>query len=288
VTFAFPSPLASLAWSLTRYDHLLAQKDNLLNQANGLISYLGFLAARSSGVALDEKFRRPSLGHWVGLIRQVLSNQEVDWPLASLRSAIPNPKDLMATLDKTVELRNPVGHGPAPEEGVVLHTWIKEMSNCIQRLCRNLLGLARFALVAVEDLDYREDDNQFLLTARRLEGRSVESRTIQIARTEPCAKGRVYIAAGDFSRLHSLYPWVILAKCPLCYQRELFFYVAADDGSIRYVTPDRGHVWSCPIPSNFENFVRARGSSQADAGIPPSSAASSPRVPETSLSRPGS
>jgi hypothetical protein len=257
VTSGFPAPLAALARSLERDDHLLAQRDKLINQAGGLIGYLGFLAA-GAGTRLEEKYRRPSLGDWVRLVRRALGDRGVGWPLAELLGSIPSVDDLLATLDEAVRLRNLVGHGAAPEEGTALHDWVARMTAAIRRLYAGLLGLARYALVAVEDLDYR-DDGRFQLTIRRLEGVQAESQAIQVTRPEPCARGRVYFAAADFSRMVGLHPWVVLAKCPLCFQRELFFYVSAEGGEIRYVTPDRGHSWSCSAPPDFEKVFGGTG-----------------------------
>jgi hypothetical protein len=52
-----------------------------------------------------------------------------------------------------------------------------------------------------------------------------------------------------------LHPWVVLAKCPLCSQRELFFYMARRGGELSYVTPDRGHAWSCPVSADWQRYV---------------------------------
>jgi hypothetical protein len=254
VTAVFPAPLAALARSLEREDSLLARKDKLLNQATGLIGYLGFLSAASLGTPLTKEFRRPALGHWVALARRALGGRGTGWPLSEWRDSVSDTARLLKALDEAVTLRNDLAHAAAPEEGAALHDWVGRMSACVRRLYRNLLRLARYALVAVEDLDY--DEGQFLLGIRRLEGARGDEPTIRVPRPEPCTKGRVYFTPGDFSRMLALDPWVVLARCPLCFQRELFFYVSMDGGVVRYVTPDRGHGWSCPAPRGFERVFR--------------------------------
>jgi len=56
----------------------------------------------------------------------------------------------------------------------------------------------------------------------------------------------------NFARLVPLHPWEVLAKCPLCYQREMFFYHSTDGEEVEYVTLDRGHHWSAPVPRDFD------------------------------------
>jgi hypothetical protein len=220
----------------------------------GLIGYLGFLAAISLGTALGKEYRRPSLGHWVALIRQALRTPEVGWPLAAFRALIPQADEFLGLLDQVVNLRNRVAHGPALEEGAVLHDWVQRMSVCIRGLYKSLLCQAQFALVAVEDLDYQEE-GQFVLKVRGLEGTGGASQSVQVKRPKPCTKGRVYLATSDFATMVSLFPWIVLAKCPLCFQQELFFYTSADDKQLHYVTPDRGHGWSCPTPREFDQLI---------------------------------
>lgn len=255
VEASFPTPLAVLARSLVREDHLLAQRDKLLNLTNGLVGYLGFLAASTPGSSPGEELRHPSLGHWVKLIRRTFRNPKIGWPFSELREVIPNQADLLRTLDEVVRLRNEVSHGAIPDADA-LHSWVMKSAACVRNLYTNLLGVAGFSLLTVEDLDY-PGDGLFQLTVRRLEGASGESQSIQINRPEPYKKDRVYFAPGDLSRLHSLHPWVIFAKCPLCSRRELFFYVSTDGQDVRYVTPDRGHGLSCNGSRGFEMLFDA-------------------------------
>jgi hypothetical protein len=249
----FPAPLAGLALAVEREDHLLAQRDKLLNQAGGFINYLGFLAAAARDGVLPGEFARPSLGHWVGLVRQGLRSPEPAWPLAEIRAQLADVGDFLQGLDELVQLRNELAHAAAPEEGPALHSWVQRMSASARRVSRSLLFLARYSLVAVEDMDYR--DGRFLLSLRRLDGAGPAPPLITAALPEPYTRGQVYFATGDFARMRSLHPWVVLARCPLCSQRELFFYVAARRGELVYVTPDRGHSWSCPTPAGWEKVV---------------------------------
>jgi serine/threonine-protein kinase len=252
VTAVFPTPLAVLAQSLERDDHLLAQRDKLLNLANGLVSYLGFLAAQGRGRPLGREFSRPSLGHWVGLVRETLRAEERVWPLDELARGGADA-DLPRALADVVPLRNEMAHGAVPEEGVVLHDWVKRLAGCVRRLYRSLLVLAKYTLVAVEDLDYQGD--QFVLGLRRLDGLGPPGPAFPVPSAQPRTKGRVYLAAADCSRMISLYPWVVFAKCPLCFQRELFFFTSMAGGQVHYVTPDRGHTWSCPAPEELEKAI---------------------------------
>jgi hypothetical protein len=247
VTSAFPAPLAVLAQALEGDDHLLAQKDKLLNLANGLVSYLGFLAAQGLRKPLGREYARPSLGHWVGLLRQALNGDEpVGWPLDELRTRPASRGDLLRTLDEVLRLRNRIAHAPTPEKGTLLHDWVKQMTACVRGLYRGLLLLAKYPVVVVEDLDFQED--RFLLTLRRMDGIGEHNSVLRVKSDAPYTKGRVYLAAADFSGLRSLHPWVAFARCPLCFRHELFFYTSAEDGHAHYVTPDRGHSWSCEPP----------------------------------------
>src|SRR5262249_31055593 len=130
-----------------------------------------------------------------------------------------------------------------PQEGAVLHDWVRDTSRWIRQLYRNLLFLARYALVSVEDMDYV--GGQFRYTVRRLEGAGTPAVPFQVSLPQPYGRGKVYFASADFSRLVCLDPFVMLACCPLCGQTELFFYSSTYDHERRYVTPDRGHTWSC-------------------------------------------
>jgi hypothetical protein len=251
VTSSFPAPLAALAQALGRDDHLLAQKDKLLNLANGLISYLGFLAAL--GRPPGREYARPSLGDWVGLLREALQGGDaVGWPLEDLRSQRANPAELLGTLDQVVRLRNRMAHAPAPEEGAVLHDWVGRMTACIHSLYKGLLCLAGYALVVVEDLDFQDD--RFRVALRRLSGAAGPGAVFSVLCGQPYSKGRVYLAAADGSRLAPLHPWVVYAKCPLCFQRELFFYASAEEGRAHYVTADRGHSWACDLPPELKKL----------------------------------
>ncbi len=256
VTSAFPEPLAVLARALEREDHLLAQKDKLLNLANGLVSYLGFLAAVGLGRPLAREYTRPSLGHWVALLRQVFQDDEAkQWPLPVIRTQLANGPELFKALNEVLKLRNRMAHAPAPEEGAVLHDWVSQMTACLRCLFKSLLFLANYSVVVVEDLDFLDD--RFQVTLRRLDGLGDHETLIRVMSAQPHTKGRVYLAAADCSRLVSLHPWVIHNKCPLCFQRELFFYVSADQGQVHYVTPDRGHNISCPVPSELKAMGEA-------------------------------
>ncbi len=252
---AFPAPLASLAKALERDDHLVAQKDKLLNQAGGLANYLGFLAAASLGGPLPDTFARPSLGHWVGLVRQAFAADGVGWPFTELK-ARPDFGELLKGLDEVVRLRNSVAHAANPEEGAVLHEWVGRMGAEVRRLYKGLLFLPNYSLVAVEDLDFR--DGRFVLGVRRLDGAGEPGPVVPVEAAEPRTRGRVYFAAADLGRMTSLHPWVVLARCPLCQQRELFFYVSTKGQEVHYVTPDRGHHWACPAPIDWGQYVRGR------------------------------
>jgi len=256
ITGAFPAPLAALAQALERDDHLLAQKDKLLNLANGLISYLGFLAAQGQNKPLTREYARPSLGHWVGLLRQALQGDDpVGWPLDEFRRQRANSAELLKTLNEVLRLRNRMAHAPAPEEGALLHDWVKQMTACIRRLYKGLLALASYSLVVIEDLDFQGD--HFVVSLRRLDGIGEHAAVVPITSTQPYTKGRVYLAAADGSRLIPLYPWVAFARCPLCFQRELFFYVSVEENQAHYVTADRGHSWSCETPPELAKRFEA-------------------------------
>ena len=95
----------------------------------------------------------------------------------------------------------------------------------------------------MEDLDYV--GGQFLLTVRRLEGAGSAGQPLPVTLPQPYTKGKVYFTSADFSRMVCLDPFIVLARCPLCTQRELFFYVSTHGRERRYVTPDRGHGWTC-------------------------------------------
>jgi hypothetical protein len=251
VTSAFPAPLAVLAQALRRDDHLVAQKDKLLNLGNGLVSYLGFLAAQ--GRTLEREYRRPSLGHWVGLLREVLQGAAAaSWPLEEVRQPRSSAGELLDTLNEVVRLRNRMAHAPAPEEGAVLHDWVGRMTACIHGLYKGLLFLTRHAVVVVEDLDYR--DECFHVVLRRLSGVGEQGPVFSITSPQPYTKGRVYLADADGSRLASLHPWIVYAKCPLCFQRELFSYTSADEDVVHYVTADRGHSLTCELPAEMKKL----------------------------------
>jgi hypothetical protein len=254
VTTVFPAPLAVLARALERDDHLLAQKDKLLNLVNGLVSYLGFLAAQGLGRPLGREYARPALGHWVGLVRQALQGDgPAAWPLDEVRGQRANAAELGKALNEVVRLRNRMAHAPSPEEGAVLHDWVMEMTACVRRLYKGLLFLAGYSLAVVEDLDFRED--HFVVGLRRLDGLGEHPAVLPVTSAQPYTKGRVYLAAADGSRLASLHPWVVFARCPLCFQRELFFYASAEGEQAHYVTADRGHTWACEAPPELKKHL---------------------------------
>jgi hypothetical protein len=242
VTTAFPAPLATLTKALAREDHLTTQKDKLLNQINGLVNYLGFLAAHSLAVPLADRLLRPALGHWGSLIGQALDGN-AGWPFSDFRGLIPNRAEFLACLNALVQRRNAVAHGTTPEEGVVLHDWVRDTSALVRQFYRSLLFLTRYALVGIDDMDYT--NGQFRYTIRRLEGAGPPDPPVQISLPQPFGRGKVYFATADFSRMLCLEPFVVQARCPLCGQTELFFYASTHGGERRYVTPDRGHTWSC-------------------------------------------
>jgi serine/threonine protein kinase len=245
VTTAFPSPVAALARSLAREDHLTTQKDKLLNQINGLLGYLGFLAAHSLQAPLADRLLRPSLGHWTGLISEALNSNSAGWPFSDFRGLIANRSEFLDCLARLVQRRNEVSHAATPQEGAVLHDWVRETSGLIRQLYRNLLFLTRYALVSVEDMDYV--GGVFRYTVRRLEGAGTPLAPFQVSLPQPYGRGKVYFTSADFSRLVCLEPFVMLASCPLCGQTELFFYTSTHERERRYVTPDRGHTWSCSV-----------------------------------------
>ncbi|HEX5272564.1 MAG TPA: hypothetical protein VFW33_18830 [Gemmataceae bacterium] len=167
--------------------------------------------------------------------------------MAELRARLADVGEFLKGLDELVRLRNEVAHSAAPDESPVLHAWVGRMTAAVRRTYKSLLLLAEYALVAVEDMDYQ--DGRFLLSLRRLQGAGVPGPPVRAALPGPYTRGRVYFAAADFSRMQSLHPWVELTQCPLCYQRELFFYVGIRGEEAAYVTPDRGHGWTCPVPA---------------------------------------
>jgi serine/threonine protein kinase len=242
VTTLFPAPLAALSKSLAREDHLTAQKDKLLNQINGLVSYLGFLAAHSLAVPLSDRLLRPSLGHWVALIGEALEGK-AGWPFSEFLGLIPDRAEFLDGLNRLVQRRNEISHGALPDEGAVLHDWVRETFAVVRQFYRRLLFLTRYALVGIDDMDYQ--NSQFRTTIRRLEGAGPSDPPVQLNLAQPCSRGKVYFATADFSRMLCLEPFVMLVRCPLCGQTELFFYASTHGRERRYVTPDRGHTWSC-------------------------------------------
>jgi hypothetical protein len=252
VTGTFPAPLAALARALEREDHVLARKDKLLGLANGLVCYLGFLAAQGLGTRLPREYARPTLGHWVSLVRQALrEGGPAGGPLDAVRGPGGDGRELFKTLDRAVALRNRMAHAGSAEEGAVLHDWLKEMTECVYALYKRLLPLAGFSTVVVEDLDY-QDGRGFVVGLRRLDGVGEDAAVVPVTTARPYTKGWVYAAPADFSTLLPLHPWVVYARCPLCFRRELFFYLSVDDGQAHYVTPDRGHTWSCEAPAELK------------------------------------
>jgi hypothetical protein len=249
VTSVFPGPLAALAHSLERDDHLLAQKDKLLSLTAGLITYLGSLAFASLGQPLPHEFARPALGHWVGLLRRTLSGGAAAPPMDLWNNFLAQREELLTTLDEAVALRNEIAHPAPPPEGPVLHGWVGRMTSCVRQLFRALLPLAHRSLVVVEDLDYR--DNRFVVAMRRLNGIGELEALVRVTSEQPYTRDRVYLATGDLQRLWSLHPWVTWVRCPLCYQHELFFFNAVKNDKAHYVTPDRGHAWACPVPADL-------------------------------------
>jgi hypothetical protein len=243
VQAAFPAPLAALARDLERENHLLAQRDKLLNQINGLVGYLGFLAARSLAAPPTGTLERPALGRWVELVRQAWGAADAGWPFAEFRTQTGGREEIPGRLNDLVQRRNQIAHGAAPE-GEVLHNWVQRATAEVRQAYRALLFLARYALVSVEDLDYR--DGRFLVTVRRLEGAGPPEPPLRLSLPQPCSRGEVYFADAEFRRMLPLAPFVVQAPCPLCHQREVFFYVSTSGAERRYVTPDRGHTLSCP------------------------------------------
>ncbi|HEX3313906.1 MAG TPA: protein kinase [Gemmataceae bacterium] len=248
IEVAFPAPLALLVRSLEREDHLHARRDKLLNLAGGLVNYLGFTAAAALGEPLPREFGRPSLGHWVGLMRKTCRAAEPPWPFSEIGGTAGAADEMLKGLDELVRLRNESAHSAAPGEGPALYQWVERMTAAVRQACKNCLFLAQYALVSVRDLDFR--DGCFLLTLDRLDG-CEETAPRTAATAEPATKNRVHFAAADFSRRLSLHPWIVRTQCPLCLQEELFFYVTTQRGEVRYVTPDRGHTWSCPVPPDW-------------------------------------
>jgi hypothetical protein len=244
VTALFPAPLATLSKSLAREDHLTAQKDKLLNQINGLVSYFGFLAAHSLSAPLTDRLLRPSLGHWADLIGRALDGK-AGWPFSDFLGLIPNRVEFLDCLNRLVQRRNEVSHGALPDEGPVLHDWVHETSALVRQFYRSLLFLTRYALVGIDDMDYH--DGQFRTTIRRLEGVGPPEPPVQLSLAQPYSRGKVYFASADFSRMLCLDPFALLARCPLCGQTELFFYASTHGQERRYVTPDRGHTWSSAL-----------------------------------------
>lgn len=254
VVTAFPAPLAVLARSLERDDHLLAQKDKLLGLANGVTTYLGFLAAQGLGQPLSRDYARPTLGRWVELLRQGLQGSApAGWPLEELRGHKATNAELLRVLDEILALRNQMAHQVMPEEGAMMHEWVKKMTASVRRLYKSLLWMANYSVVVVEDLDFHEE--QFSVRVRRLDGVGDHSTIVTLMTSQPYTKGRVYLTNQAGGRLVPLHPWVLFAKCPLCFQRELFFYASGDEGKAHYVTADRGHSWSCETPPELKKAL---------------------------------
>jgi hypothetical protein len=246
-----PFPISfhcSLLWETCDVSFRISQLQSGLTTTMEFLAFLLIAELRSacsdSGDLLA-RLERPSLGHWLEVLREGgkrlaghedgLLCREIVPLLVSRRG---RPTLFMDTLEKLVSWRNRRwGHGIQTDEEGTYDT-IGEAEGLFQQILIEVLFLSRYRLVVVDALQFRK--GRFVTQLTSFRGTAPSKEDALLDKALPC--GEALLCSMSLDRYVSLAPYITYAKCPHCGKSDWFLYHSKKDKAAEYFGFHRGHT----------------------------------------------
>jgi hypothetical protein len=247
----YPYPIARHVDLVEHVDDEAFRMTQLSGALEAIVTLVGALAvaeARRAGLPTTDaeaQLRRPSLGQWVGVARD-LARKLADRPAGDLicpelpRSFLTGTgkvADAARLLDAMVAWRNRrFGHARPGDLADVVGA-AAEGRRMLWELLRELSFLAQYQLLIAESLEYKEE--RFLVRAVRFTGQAPERATV--ASAGPIPTGEVLFSDRSLERRLSLGAFMRYADCPECGVRDLFLYQSERGSGATFAGVHRAH-----------------------------------------------
>jgi serine/threonine protein kinase len=246
-----PYPIAHTFGSVEHQADEPGQLNRLIDVGHVTVQLLGSLVIAERVLAKSpplpagmprEKFARPSLGHWVEILRD--GGRETSSLPRELASVLVDergkPTVVSRAVDALVALRNDVRHGPTLTVPAARGR-LESARALVETILGGAMWLREHDLFVARSLDF--DESGFTTEAQMLRGRDPTHRE-KFRVSQPLTRGRVYFASPRRDRIVSLHPLVLFQSCPICQDEELFFYESLGDSRVHYFSFQKGHALS--------------------------------------------
>jgi hypothetical protein len=197
---------------------------------------------------------RPSLGHWVGLLRlATLEDPAAAWQVLGRLGAFAHgntaPTRGLDLFDRAVQARNRIAHGSGLGERDC-HQLFEDLLPVWQRVLAELSFLAAWPLGKVLRLRY--EGGRFLVTYRSYMGDNPTFRVESAEIKAPVEEGKFGLL--EPAGLLDLTPLVQALECGRCGDEEIFFYNGLRGGKLDLLSYQKGH--DVVVPADLSTFQR--------------------------------
>jgi hypothetical protein len=185
-----------------------------------------------------------SLGHWVGVIREVGADAresgEVAAGLAEATAPMKKNKGLMANLNELVSLRNKSRHGSGPRTRAETERSLEKLDPLIFDGLSSSAFLARTRWIYMDRLRWLPDAGEYQILGLTLMGDHPDFEPVEFKSDHPLVDDSLYILTRQ-GEIIPLSPFCILSDCPTCLAPELYYPDRLTRSTARLKSLDRGH-----------------------------------------------
>jgi len=176
---------------------------------------------------------KPSLGTWVGALRGLCNNlyDKIEKPfLPELKKAIP--KSISKKMNSLVEVRNKYhGHAYTLREDIYREL-VEEYWQTMIDILYAFSFLKEYTLMICDSMKLK--DSRFNLTVKDLTGSHTDFAAKTLISKYPIECEKVLFWRDWDEKNLSLDPLLVFRKCPVCKNKEIFFYQSSKNGKIEY------------------------------------------------------
>lgn len=176
---------------------------------------------------------KPSLGTWVGALRWLCTSiyDKIKSPfMPELKKAIS--KSTNKKIGNLVEVRNKYhGHAYTLTEDEYQEL-VEEYRPVMTDILHTFSFLKEYTLVICDRMKLK--GGKFCLTLKDLTGSHTDFAVKEVTSKYPLECEKVFLWRDRDGKTLSLDPLLVFRKCPICKNREIFFYQSSKNGKIEY------------------------------------------------------
>ncbi|MEU6412678.1 N-6 DNA methylase [Microbispora sp. NPDC046933] len=185
-----------------------------------------------------------SLGHWVGVTRAVgnelrKSGDEVAG-LGQATIAKKGGKGLSADLAALTSIRNKIRHGGGPRTKAEMETSLAKVEPLLSSALTGSAFLAKTRWVYSERLSWQPKRGNYRVSGLLLMGDHPDFEPVAFETGKPVSDNNLYMLTPQ-REVIPLFPFCILADCPICLATELYYPDQIVRTVARLKSIDRGH-----------------------------------------------